>query len=154
MVNEIKHQNEQHGLARLVAGYAWTWETKKGGDYDIEIDGLRLKWNSTNIDWVNSPNAVNEVGCIHTVQGYDLNYVGVIIGPELSYDPISNILKVDKKKYMDFNGKRTIETAEELKGYIINIYKTLLTRGIKGTYIHAVDPALAQYLSGILKTVA
>jgi DUF2075 family protein/predicted GIY-YIG superfamily endonuclease len=148
MVREIKIQDKKHGLARLVAGYAWTWQTKTPGaqDYDIELDGLKLKWNSANIDWVNSPNALNEVGCIHTVQGYDLNYVGVIIGPELSYDVKNNKLRVDKDKYMDFNGKRSIDSLEELANYVINIYKTLLARGIKGTYIHAVDKNLANYL--------
>ncbi len=146
MVAVIKEKDRQHGLARLVAGYAWTWETKKGGEYDIELDGLRLKWNSTNIDWVNSPHAIDEVGCIHTVQGYDLNYVGVIIGPEVSYDEKNHRLVLDKKKYKDFNGKRSIESDEELERYILNIYKTLLTRGIRGTYIHAVDKSLEKYL--------
>lgn len=149
MVEAIKSKDIQYGLARLVAGYAWNWETKTPGgqDYDIDLDGLKLKWNSANIDWVNSKNAINEVGCIHTVQGYDLNYVGVIIGPELTYDPANKKLVVHKDKYMDFNGRRTIESPEELKSYIINIYKTLLTRGIKGTYVHAVDKNLAIYLS-------
>jgi DUF2075 family protein/DNA replication protein DnaC len=151
MITEIKSKDSQHGLARLVAGYAWTWETSKGGDYDIELDGLRLTWNSTNIDWVNSKNAINEIGCIHTVQGYDLNYVGVIIGPELSYNPIAKRLIVDKAKYMDINGKRSIESTEELERYIINIYKTLLTRGIRGTYIHAVDKNLEHYLKSRLE---
>ncbi len=77
MVRDIKVKDEQIKLCRMVAGYAWTWKTKTGSDsFDIEIDGLKLVWNSTNSDWVNSPNALNEVGCIHTVQGYDLNYTG------------------------------------------------------------------------------
>jgi len=146
--NEIHVKDKEHGLARLVAGYAWNWQTKKDSslDYDINLDGLKLKWNSTMTDWVNSKNAVNEVGCIHTIQGYDLNYVGVIIGPELSYDPVAKKLVVYKDKYLDTNGKRTLESPEELERYIINIYKTLLTRGIKGTYIHAVDKDLAIYI--------
>ena len=73
----------------MVSGYAWPWNTKPTSksdlNYDIEIESKKYVWNSTATDWVNSPNAINEVGCIHTVQGYDLNYVGVIIGPELSY---------------------------------------------------------------------
>lgn len=148
MVATIQDRDREHGLARIVAGYAWTWETKKSDsrDYDIELDGLKLKWNSTNIDWVNSPDAIKEVGCIHTVQGYDLNYIGVIIGPELTYNPKNHKMLVDKSKYMDINGKRSIESLEELHEYIINIYKTLLSRGIKGTYIHAVDKHLADYL--------
>jgi len=149
MVNEIKKLNKEHSLSRLVAGYAWKWKTQKStktNEHDIEIDGLKLRWNSTNIDWVNSDNAINEVGCIHTVQGYDLNYAGVIIGPELGYDKISKKIVVDKKKYMDFNGKRSITDEGELEGYILNIYKTLLTRGIEGTFIHCVDKNLEKYI--------
>lgn len=147
LIAAIKSRDEEVGLSRVVAGYAWDWKTKTGEqNYDIDIDGLKLVWNSTSTDWVNSPNAINEIGCIHTVQGYDLNYVGVIIGPELSFDPIARKLVVDKDKYRDINGKRSIESLEELDKYILNIYKTLLTRGIKGTYIYAVDNHLADYI--------
>ncbi|OGZ08014.1 MAG: hypothetical protein A2942_00960 [Candidatus Lloydbacteria bacterium RIFCSPLOWO2_01_FULL_50_20] len=67
MVRDIKVRDSEHTLARVVAGYAWSWNTKGGRDgHDIEIDGLKLVWNSKNIDWVNSKNAINEVGCIHT----------------------------------------------------------------------------------------
>ncbi|MDB5188219.1 MAG: hypothetical protein JWO50_739 [Candidatus Kaiserbacteria bacterium] len=150
MVEDIKTKDAEHKLARLVAGYAWSWKTKgnKPG-HDIEIDGLQLTWNSTNIDWVNSKNSLNEVGCIHTVQGYDLNYTGVIIGPEFSYDPIAKRIIIDEKKYKDINGKRSISDPEELKGYITNIYKTLLTRGIKGTFVYVVDEELRKYFSSM-----
>ncbi len=149
MVSKIKEKDKQHKLARVVAGYAWPWHTKKGSKsnqkHDIEIDGLKLVWNSTAQDWVNSPNAINEVGCIHTVQGYDLNYVGVIIGPEFSYDPVNNKFRVDKDQYFDINGRNGITDPNELERYIINIYKTLLTRGIKGTYIYISDQNLRNY---------
>lgn len=150
MTDAIKEKDKKHKLARVVSGYAWPWHTKPNGksnqDYDIEIDGLKLIWNSTAKDWVNSPNAINEVGCIHTVQGYDLNYVGVIIGPELSYDPVQRILKVDKTKYFDTNGRNGITDPAELERYIINIYKTLLTRGILGAYVYIVDAELRKYI--------
>ncbi len=148
MVRDIKNKDSEHTLARLVAGYAWSWSTKGGKEgYDIEIEGIKLVWNSKNIDWVNSKNAVNEVGCIHTIQGYDLNYAGVIIGPELSYDENTDSILVDEKKYKDINGKRSITEPDELKRYIINIYKTLLTRGIKGTYVYVVDEKLRNRLT-------
>lgn len=149
MVNRIKEKDRDHKLARVVAGYAWPWHTKSGGKstqkYDIEIKGLRLTWNSTARDWVNSPNAINEVGCIHTVQGYDLNYVGVIIGPEFYYDPLKKMFGVNREKYFDINGRNGVTDPSELERYIINIYKTLLTRGIKGTYIYIVDENLRNY---------
>lgn len=151
MVNEIKEKDKKHKLARVVAGYAWPWHTAHGTrDYDIKIGDLKLVWNSTAQDWVNSPNAINEVGCIHTVQGYDLNYVGVIIGPEFSYDPVNKKFKVDREKYFDTNGRNGITDPNELERYIINIYKTLLTRGIKGTYVYVVDENLRNYLDQII----
>ena len=149
MVAIIKEKDKKHKLARVVAGYAWPWHTKPGGKsnqkYDIEINGLKLIWNSTARDWVNSPNAINEVGCIHTVQGYDLNYVGVIIGPEFYYDPLKKKFGVNREKYFDVNGRNGITDPNELERYIINIYKTLLTRGMKGTFIYIVDKNLRNY---------
>lgn len=154
MVREIKEKDKRHKLARVVSGYAWPWHTKPGNDsgktYDIDIGDLKLVWNSVTQDWVNSPNAVNEVGCIHTVQGYDLNYAGVIIGPEFSYDPKNNKFIVNREKYFDINGRNGITDPSELERYIINIYKTLLTRGIKGTYMYIVDPELRNYFNGVI----
>lgn len=154
MINDVKNHDADPkcGLARVVAGYAWAWKTREGAEYDIEIDGLKLSWNSTNTDWVNSKNAINEVGCIHTIQGYDLNYTGVIVGPEISYDRLTKTLVVDPKKYMDINGKRSISDPNELQKYVVNIYKTLLTRGIKGTYVYIADEALRNFFKESIRT--
>ncbi|SEH29610.1 hypothetical protein SAMN05421593_1112 [Chryseobacterium culicis] len=147
MIERIKKKNEVHGLSRMVAGYAWEWVSNKDTEaYDIIIGDNHLKWNSISVDWVNSPNSIHEVGCIHTTQGYDLNYTGVIIGPELDYDFISGKLTVDKQKYKDKNGKNSIHKEEELLDFIINIYKTILLRGIEGTYIYACNENLRRFL--------
>ncbi len=150
LVDTIQNRDKEHGLSRLLAGYAWEWRTKgdESIDYDIEIEDVKLRWNSVTKDWVNSPNALNEVGCIHTIQGYDLNYAGVIIGPEVSYDKAKEKIVVDQDKYLDFNGKRSITDPKELESYVKNIYKTLLTRGIKGTYVYVVDEGLREYVRG------
>lgn len=146
MVEEIKTRNQEVGLSRNVAGYAWKWISKKNPElYDISIDGYKYKWNSINNDWVNSKNAINEIGCIHTVQGYDLNYAGVIIGPELIYR--NGSIEYISENYKDTVAKDLSLSQEEMKQYIINIYKTLLTRGIYGTYIFACDKELRKYLS-------
>ncbi len=154
MIHAIKQKDKKEGLARLVAGYAWPWHTKPGTpntqDYDIEIEGIKLIWNSTMRDWVNSPNAINEVGCIHTIQGYDLNYVAVIIGPEFGYNSKRNEFVVNREHYYDKNGRNGITDPAELELYIKNIYKTLLTRGIKGTYLYIVDDQLRQHFENLI----
>src|SRR5690606_4257055 len=89
---------------------------------------------------------INEVGCIHTTQGYDLNYSGIIIGPELDYDFNTKSFIVDKDIYKDKNGKNTIKEDNILLDYVINIYKTILLRGIEGTYVYVCNPNLRKYL--------
>ena len=151
MVKSIQEKEKEHKLSRLVAGYAWKWISRiNRSTPDIVIGNTKLFWNSQISDWVNSPNAINEVGCIHTIQGYDLNYAGVIIGPEISFDPVTKEIVIDRTKYLDANGHRGVADREELKRYIINIYKTLLTRGIKGTYVYIVDEKLRSYVKNIV----
>ena len=150
IVNEIKSRDIENGLSRLVAGYSWPWMTNKKDakqDYDIEIENTRLKWNSTNIDWVNSEKSRDEVGCIHTTQGYDLNYTGIIFGNEITYDKENNQIKILKENYYDVNGKQSIVDPGELKDFILNIYKTIMLRGIKGTYVYVCDKNLRDYFS-------
>ena len=148
MVAAIKQRNEQFGLSRLIAGYAWPWISKNDQTlFDIEIEGVRLRWNSTNTDWINSGNAEHEVGCIHTTQGYDLNYAGIIFGEEVIYDKALDAILIDKKKYFDRLGKQGVSDPDELKQYVLNIYKTIMLRGIKGTYIYACSKSMQEYLS-------
>lgn len=153
MYAELKKREEEHGLSRLVAGYAWPWVSKDDSTaFDIEIDGLQFKWNSTAKDWVNSPNAFSEVGSIHTVQGYDLNYAGVIIGPDLKFDPNANRIYVDRENYFDKKGKENNPrlgreySDDDLLIFITNIYAVLLTRGIRGCYVYVSDIHLRNVL--------
>ncbi|MGA9212069.1 DNA/RNA helicase domain-containing protein, partial [Kaistella sp.] len=148
MVEQIHLKENQRGLSRMVAGFAWEWISKNDrSKFDIVIDDTSLQWNSIVTDWVNSSNAINEVGCIHTTQGYDLNYTGVIIGPELDYDFTTNELVVYKENYKDKNGKNSIKDPKVLLDYVINIYKTILLRGIEGTYIYVCNPNLRKYFA-------
>jgi DUF2075 family protein len=148
----LKKENE-HGLCRMIAGFSWKWESKKNKNiFDIDIDGHKLKWNATGIDWINTPNSINEVGCIHTSQGYDLNYAGIILGNEIIYDPIKKKICINKEQYFDKNGKNTIADIEILKKYIFNIYRTMMLRGIKGTYLYVCDPELRAYFSNFIET--
>ncbi|MFC7456242.1 DNA/RNA helicase domain-containing protein [Brachybacterium sp. GCM10030267] len=144
MVRAIHEREEEAGLSRLVAGYAWEWVSKNDSSAtDIEIDGVALQWNQTPVDWINSRTSAQEVGSIHTVQGYDLNYAGVIIGKDLQRDPATGRLVVDRGNYFDRIGKRNntmrgqVTTDDDLLEYIRNIYKVLMTRGMRGTYVYA-----------------
>lgn len=149
MHEDIKRLNEEYGLCRMAAGYAWKWVTKKDKKaYDIVIGDTKLRWNSTYDNWITTPNAVNEVGCIHTVQGYDLNYLGVIIGEDIKYNPETNTIYADKDCYFDQQGKSGVANdPEALREYLLNIYITLMTRGIRGTFVYVCDPALKDYMA-------
>lgn len=154
MYARIRQLDAEYGLARMAAGYAWDWVTKSdGAAYDFELDGVKFCWNSTDVDWVNSPNALEEVGSIHTLQGYDLNYAGVIIGPDLRYDPATAQVYFDRSNYFDTKGKENNKklgiqyTDDDILDYVQNIYRILLTRGIKGTLIYVCDPDLREYMA-------
>ena len=144
MVERIKAKNDELSLCRTVAGYAWDWASKEDKTKkDIKIDGYEYMWNSTTQNWVNSSNAVNEIGCIHTIQGYDLNYAGVIIG--LEFIMREGELLAVKENYWDKKGKFDVRDPKQLLAYVKNIYKVLLTRGIKGTYVYVCDEELRAY---------
>ena len=145
-------ENPEIKLSRLVAGYGWKWISKGGkSPFDFEIEGTKLTWNRTAIDWINSESSSKEVGSIHTVQGYDLNYAGVIVGPELGFDKSTNKLVFHRSNYHDAKGKQNNTdgkkfTDSELLEFVGNIYRVLMTRGIRGTYVYVVDPELREYL--------
>lgn len=148
LVSQIKLRESENGLSRLIAGFSWPWISKNDKSlYDIKIEGEELQWNRVADDWINSPNAINEVGCIHTTQAYDLNYAGVIFGNEITYDKEKNEIVILKENYFDRNGSVGISDIQDLKSFIINIYKTVMLRGIKGTYIYVCDKNLREYLS-------
>lgn len=150
--NAITQKDKEYWLSRIVAWYARPWKSKKNpNEHDIEIDWIKMFWNSTNLDRVNSDNALNEIGCIHTVQWYDLNYVWVIIWDELSFDETTWEFVIKSGNYYDKNWKNWIKDYDELKRYIINIYKTLFTRGIEGTYVYIVDENLREYMKQVLE---
>jgi DUF2075 family protein len=165
----IRTRDREYGLSRLAAGYAWEWESdpKKKGmkriplaqrPYDIEIDGHRWRWNSAERDWINSSDALKEVGSIHTVQGYDLNYAGVIIGRDLRLDPDTGEIRFDRSQYRDKKGlennrkRGIVYTDADIERYVKNIYAVLLTRGMRGTYVYVCDEALREHLRAFIPT--
>ena len=121
------------------------------GEFDILIENNKYIWNLTNEDWITRQDSHYTIGCIHTAQGYDMNYVGVIFGEEIDYNFETNSIEINLKKYMDKKVKAgTDETV--LKKLIINTYTTILTRGIKGCYVYACNPNLHKYLKKYIST--
>ena len=153
MQKTILEKEEKHGLARIVAGFAWPWATRNGASHDIEVDGAKLTWNRRDYDWINSKTSLDEVGSIHTVQGYDLNYAAVIIGPDLGFDPVAQKLVFHRENYHDKKGKENnkvlgkVYSDEDMLDFVVNIYRVLMTRGVLGTYVYVSDPDLKKYLS-------
>jgi uncharacterized protein len=159
MRDQIFQRNAEVGLSRMVAGFAWPWKSKKDrNEFDIEIGQTQLRWNSVISDWIASSKALEEVGSIHTVQGYDLNYVGVIIGLDLRFDPERRRLFIDRSSYFDKKGKENNPVLgrkysdDDLLRFITQIYAVLMTRGIRGTYVYACDPGLREYLKVFIPT--
>ena len=158
MIEEIQKKDKEFGLSRLAAGYAWEWVSKTNRElFDINIPGARpLRWNSTDKDWVGKGSS-DEVGSIHTLQGFDLNYAGVIIGPDIEVDE-RGFLRANRERYADKRGKADVTMAlnpserkttdEDLLRYIRNCYRVLLTRGIRGTYIYAGESTLRERIKG------
>lgn len=149
--------------ARILAGYCWNWpkESRKDTNFhDIVIGDFGISWNLDNGQaFAISEKSVNEAGCIHTTQGLEFDYVGVIIGDDLRYEnghivtdfrkraKTDQSLKGIKKLYKD-NRQEALARADEI---IKNTYRTLLTRGMKGCYIYCTNPALKNYIKSRLE---
>jgi DUF2075 family protein len=145
------------GKCRLVAGYTHNWisdkEDRNGPSFDFEYeDGFKAKWNlkkGGEYSWVNDPLSVDEIGCIHTSQGIDLNYCGVIIGKDLIYR--DGKIQIDTETHPTKDKAFCRKTDRELvKKIIRNTYYVLLTRGIKGCYIYCEDKALNDYIKSLI----
>ena len=148
------------GRCRVVAGYTHNWVSKgqdrDGDKFDFDLDNhtFLAKWNlrcakyGHNYSWLDDPLSVHEIGCIHTAQGLDLNYCGVIIGKDLRFDKTSHKLVFDKTMNARTDIASQIKNCDDLTAekLIRNTYNVLLTRGMKGTFIYCEDPDLQEYL--------
>ncbi len=155
MRDALRELNKVNGKTRMVAGYCYDWNVKNHRDeYDIFLDNdFKAKWNLENDKlWAINEKSFEEVGCIHTAQGLEFDYVGVIIGKDLVYDDGSNLIVTNKNfisKDDRSSGIRTTDDTNAMK-LIKNTYKTLLTRGQKGCYIYAEDVALRTHIKNLL----
>lgn len=156
MRRAIIEKNKENNKARLVAGYCWNWISKKDlqGD-DIVIGDFKAQWNFSNTTtWAIDANSVNQIGCIHTSQGLEFDYVGVIIGDDLRcyngklYTFYDSRAKTDKSLFgLVGKCKKRDSSALAFTDKIIkNTYRTLMTRGMRGCYIYCTNKELANYL--------
>ncbi|MBQ9701928.1 MAG: DUF2075 domain-containing protein [Bacteroidales bacterium] len=149
--------------ARLVAGYCWDWVSKSNpvlDDIIISEHGFSMKWNLNSYGqrWIIEPDSVNEIGCIHTCQGLELDYVGVIIGLDMRYENGKVVTDFHKHPGRDkaMQGLRQLykvspdaakKKADEL---IKNTYRVLLSRGMKGCFVYFCDPGMAEYARSLM----
>ena len=162
MFEEIKRKNQTNNKSRVVAGYCWDWKSKQNHmAYDIEIPQFffRKQWNfNSNEPWLIGEHSVDQIGCIHTCQGLELDYVGVIVGPDLSYK--SNRVVTDGfkrspndqslKGFKAMAAKKSAEAKQAADAIIKNTYRTLMTRGMKGCYVYFCDQALAEHFRELM----
>ncbi|MGC5703784.1 DUF2075 domain-containing protein [Pseudomonas sp. NFXW11] len=161
-MHEAIEQKNHGNKARVVAGYCWPWSSKKDPKAkDIEIgEHYARQWNLDQDGslWIIAEKSVDQVGCIHTCQGLEVDYIGVIIGPDFvvrdgkvvtspkerdKYDKSIRGWKRLMKEQPDF-------AQQEIDLIIKNTYRTLMTRGMKGCYLYCTDPETAQYFSSRL----
>ncbi|MGL4494034.1 MAG: DUF2075 domain-containing protein, partial [Tannerellaceae bacterium] len=159
----IKEKNKANNKSRMVAGYCWDWKSKKDkNNYDIEFPeyDFRMQWNlnEDGASWIIAENSIKQIGCIHTCQGLELDYVGVIIGEDLRYEDGKVICDISKRSTGDASIKgfksrlkvKSDEARQEIDAIIRNTYRTLLTRGMKGCYIYCCDKNLSNYFAQLI----
>jgi len=167
LFQEIHKKNLETNKARVVAGYCWNWITAGKNDsntYDINLEeyGFHKSWNLNNSQtWAIDPSSIDEIGCIHTSQGLEFEYVGVIFGLDMRFEN-GKVITDYKKRARTDNSLRGIkkiasinpEKAQQIADRIIrNTYRTLMTRGQKGCYIFCEDKPLAKYIKDKLKNL-
>lgn len=155
----IIEKNKVANRSRMVAGYCWDWASKKKKDaWDIEFpnQSFAMQWNLSDDGhlWILKPDSINQIGCIHTCQGLELDYVGVIIGPDLVVRDgiLTTVPDARSKQDSSIKGYKKLRKenpakAEQLASEIIkNTYRTLLTRGQKGCFVYCTDLEMGLWL--------
>lgn len=163
MKDMIFERNRINNRSRILAGYCWEWikaEQNNTDYHDIKIGDFEMSWNLGNTStFAIDENSVEEIGCIHTSQGLEFDYAGVIIGDDMRYENGHIVTDFTKRAKTDqslkgikglykSNPEKALSEADEI---IKNTYRTLMTRGMKGCYIYCTDKALADYLRGCLE---
>lgn len=159
----IVERNGIRNKARMVAGYCWDWASKKDSkaiDVKFPTHGFRMQWNLTQDGglWIMAPDSVRQIGCIHTCQGLEVDYIGVIVGPDLVVRGGKVVTQPSMRSRQDqsLKGYKTLlekdpKGAQKKADLIIkNTYRTLMTRGMKGCYVYCTDEETREYVRGRL----
>lgn len=155
MRDALFKKNLINNKSRMVAGYCYDWNVKNHrGEWDIIIGSFKAKWNLADDSiWAINPDSFEEVGCIHTAQGLEFDYVGVIIGRDLTYNPTTNKVETHQEAISGddkSSGIRTLRNPQEARRLILNTYKVLMNRGQKGCYVYCEDEALRNHFKKYL----
>ena len=164
MRNRVVERNQSSNKARILAGYCWNWPKAGRSDtntHEIKIGDFEISWNLDGGEsFAISPTSINEAGCIHTTQGLEFEYVGVIIGDDLRYEDGALVTDFKKRAKTDqsIKGLKKMEGDDPERAHrfadqiIKNTYRTLMTRGMKGCYVYATDKGLRDYLKNRVKS--
>ncbi len=163
----IKEKNSEEGISgRIVAGYCWTWSNTLDAEgelvNDVKIGNFEMPWE-THVEirppegyvkwyeWAYKPEGIKQVGCIYTAQGFEFDYIGVIVGPDLKYDEKKGGLVVNREGNKDPYLKRK-NSNEKFDEYVRNIYRVLMSRGMKGCYVYFVDKDTEKFFRSRMKS--
>ncbi|EHD20122.1 MULTISPECIES: DUF2075 domain-containing protein [Brenneria] len=158
MYERVKEKNAARGLSRMLSTYDYPYRLD-GQDYFIEEGRFRLRWDrakpNERLPWAEREDTIDEVGSVYTVQGFDLNYVGLILGPSVAWDAQREEIVLDAARYEDsaaFQGQSRIENSAGMKERImLNAINVLMTRAIHGLYIYAHDRGLRNKLMSLAR---
>ena len=163
LADRIDELNSKGINARMLAGFAWPWTADRNGNKNAEIFDVsipeynfKMPWNShsNQYSWAVDDSKKDQIGCIHTSQGLEFDYVGVIIGNDLRYNTQNHTLEASYSDYYDATGKQGLKNnPDELSRLIKNIYKVLMSRGIKGCYIFCRDDNLKYYFKSRMNRI-
>jgi len=160
----IKEKNTLKKMsARLVAGYCWTWSNKLNAEgnlvKDVKIGDFEMPWETHGditppegyvkwYEWAYKPEGIKQIGCIYTAQGFEFDYIGVIVGADLKYDEKNDCLIANREGSKDPMLKKSRERFDE---YVKNIYRVLMSRGMKGCYVYFVDKEVEKFFKSRMK---
>ena len=155
MWEAISEKQKEYPNARLLAGYTHNWISKSDDklyDFNMDEGQFKMRWNKfVDNSFINDPSQLDRIGSIHTIQGVDMSYAGVIIGKDMQYKDGHIIFDKSENAETDSASgirKQNEKTAERL---IRNTYKVLLTRGMYGTYIYCEGASLREYLKSLVE---